>query len=228
MPIETAQLGADCGESRTLGASIAFSTALVLALFVFWSAASGPRSAHMAAHIFVMNALAPIMALGAARCGFLHGVFGWGRALAAGAILQIAILYAWHAPGVIAGVENRPIAHAAMHMALFASAFAFWLAILSLAAAALWRGVLALAVTGKLACLLGALLLLAPRLIDRGAGGGSGDALDDQHMAGLMMLAACPFCYLLTAVGAASKWLRFIEARASRLDSPPMPTSGTY
>lgn len=199
-------------------AGVAFAAALIFTLFAAWSgAAFGPRSAHMASHILTMNGVAPLAAIGWARLRPARGAFAADRALIAGFVLQIGVFYAWHLPGLAGTGESRAFFHAAMHFALFGSAFLFWAAILSLEGAALWRGMIALTLTGKLACLLGALLLLAPRLVDGGAEAGSVEALDDQRMAGLLMLVACPLCYLATAVHMAAKWLSGVEARAARL-----------
>lgn len=206
------------GASRGYLASVALVVALISALFATWSdAALGPRSAHMALHIVTMNAIAPLAAIGWARHGPARGIPASDRALVAGVLLQIGVLYAWHLPGVGGSGEGRPFFHAAMHLALLSSAFLFWAAILSLEGAALWRGLMALIVTGKLACLLGVLLLLAPRLLDGGAGAVPEVALDDQRLAGLIMLAACPVFYLATAVYMAAKWLNGVEAGAARL-----------
>lgn len=205
--------GASCGYL----ASVALVGALMSSLFATWSdAAPGPRSAHMALHLVTMNALAPLAAIGWARLRPARGVPAVDRALVAGLVLQIGVLYAWHLPGVVGAVEGRPFFHAAMHLALFGAAFLFWAAILSLEGAALWRGAMALILTGKLACLLGVLLLLAPRLLDGGAGAAADAALDDQRLAGLIMLAACPVFYLATAVHMAAKWLEGVEAGAPR------------
>jgi putative membrane protein len=198
--------------------SVAFLAALMLALLATWSdAALGPRSAHMAFHIVTMNVIAPLAAIGWARLGPARGIPAPDRTLIAGLVIQIGILYAWHLPGVVGISEGRLFFHAAMHLALLGSALLFWAAILSLEVAALWRGFMALILTGKLACLLGVLLLLAPRLLDGGAGAASEVALDDQRFAGLIMLAACPLFYLATAVHMVTKWLNGVEAGAARL-----------
>lgn len=199
-------------------AGAVFVAALIFTLLATWSAAVfGPRSAHMASHILTMNVVAPLAGGGWGRRRLAKGVCASNRALVAGFTLQIVVFYAWHLPGVVGTGQSHPYFHAAMHLALFASGFLFWAAILSLEDAALWRGVIALTLTGKLACLLGALLLLAPRLIGGDAGAGSVEALDDQRMAGLLMLAACPLCYLVIAVHMAAKWLSDVEAHAARL-----------
>ena len=75
----------------------------------------------------------------------------------------------------------------------------FWLsACLSEFLVQWWQAILALLVTGKLACLLGALLVFAPRPIY--AGPHHGFDLADQQMAGLLMLAACPMSYVLAGI----------------------------
>lgn len=206
------------GASRAYLATIALVAALIAALSSTWSdAVLGPRSAHMAFHIVTMNAIAPLAAISWARVGPVRGFPASDRALIVGLILQIGVLYAWHLPGVVGTGEGRPFFHAAMHLALLGSAFLFWAAILSLEEAALWRAVMALILTGKLACLLGVLLLLAPRLLDDSAGAASEAALDDQRFAGLIMLAACPLFYVATAVHITTKWLNGVEAGAARL-----------
>lgn len=199
-------------------ASIAFAVALIFAWFATWSdVAFGPRSTHMAKHLVAMNAIAPLAAIGWLRLGPPRGVPSMDRLLIAGFVMQIGVLYAWHLPGVVGTDESRPLLHTAMHLALLGSAFLFWAAILSLEGASLWRGVMALILTGKLVCLLGVLLLLAPRLLDGGTVAAPDVALDDQRLAGLIMLAACPLFYLATAVHMAAKWLIGVEATAARL-----------
>lgn len=199
-------------------ASAAFVAALIFALLAIWSgAAFGPRSTHMAYHIVTMAAIAPLAAIGWARFGPARGIPFMDRTLVAGLLLQIGVLYAWHLPGVVATAESRPFFHAAMHIALLGSAFLFWTAILSLQRVALWRGVMALILTGKLACLLGVLLLLAPGVLGGGVRAATDVELDDQRFAGLIMLAACPLFYLATAIHMATIWLKGVEAGATRL-----------
>ena len=208
--------GADCaGRSRECAIALrfGFSALLILALCgIFTATTPGPRSAQMAQHILTMNAIAPLMALGAATWFSPEGALSGRRWLAFGAVGQLCLFYAWHLPGVLAGAADRPLIHGAMHLALLCSSFLFWRAIFSLDAAALWFGVVTLALTGKLVCLLGALLLLARHPLD---GDFSASALHDQRMAGLMMLAICPFAYLFAAVDASVRWLRAVEARAA-------------
>lgn len=185
----------------------------------------GPRASHMATHIILMSALAPLLAVLSMRFASAP-VLATGRALAIVTAAQLALLYAWHAPGASAYVERHPTAHLLMHASLLTAALLFWLAILGDTGVARWRGVAALAITGKLACLLGVLLVFAPRVLDTSAaswGATTETMLADQRLAGLLMLAACPASYVLSGVWIASRWLLALEddrlrARSGRPD----------
>ena len=86
-----------------------------------------------------------------------------------------------------------------MHAVLSLSALLFWTCLLSLPDARRWHAIPALLLTGKLVCLLAALLVFAPRML---YGDHAHDlaALDDQRLAGLLMIAACPLSYLVAAI----------------------------
>lgn len=167
----------------------------------------------MATHIILMSALAPFLAVLSIRFASA-AVLTTGRALAIVTAAQLALLYAWHAPGAAAYTESHPAAHLSMHASLLAAALLFWLAILGDTGIARWRSVAALAITGKLACLLGVLLVFAPRVLDTSAaswGATTEMMLADQRLAGLLMLAACPASYVLSGVWIASQWLLALE-----------------
>jgi putative membrane protein len=90
----------------------------------------------------------------------------------------------------------------AMHGVLLAAAFSFWMLLLCLPDARRWHALPALLLTGKLVCLLAALMVFAPRAL-YGTGHAPGPLthpLDDQHLAGLLMIAGCPLSYLVAAV----------------------------
>jgi putative membrane protein len=81
----------------------------------------------------------------------------------------------------------------------------------------------ALLISGKLACLLGALLIFAPRLLLTSTVSGHNmhhgpvdhaTALADQHLAGLLMVVACPLSYVLTAVVLAAQTMSHLERSA--------------
>ena len=65
---------------------------------------------------------------------------------------------------------------------------------------------MALMVSAKLFCLLGILMILAPRALYAGHHGAAID-LADQHLAGLLMITACPLTYLALATFLAARWI---------------------
>ena len=151
---------------------------------------SGPVARHMATHIALMNVLAPLAAILVLRHMSRQSLST--RALWAAAVLQIMLLWATHAP---------PLHHAAVAPVLLAlllvSALAFW--VLVLGRREVWQSILALLMTGKLACLLGVLLIFAPRTLYPAA------SLPDQQLAGLLMVTACPLSYLVAGVALFSR-----------------------
>jgi putative membrane protein len=178
----------------------------------------GPAAAHMAEHIFLMNALAPAFAaLAVVIWARRAGIFASGRVLIAATTIQITLLWVWHAPFVLPLALSKPPMHLLMQTSLMAASTSFWFAVFSECGAARWRGVLALALTGKLSCLLGVLLLLAPRVLysdfasDEFGFTGADALLADQRIAGLLMLMACPLTYVLGGTVIAAKWLRDLE-----------------
>ena len=157
----------------------------------------GPVSAHMALHIGTMNLVAPLaaalIALGApVRASRPATVWMAG-------IIQLALLWAWHAPAVQQYLSLSPSATIMSHAVLFASALWFWWSLLRLAGPARWQGIGVLLVTGKFACLLGVLLTFSPRLLHE-AHGAHETTISDQQLAGLLMITACPLSYLVAAV----------------------------
>jgi len=163
----------------------------------------GPLSLHMTVHIACMNVVAPLVALTLSRVeAAALRVWSTPLLLWLATVLQLAILWAAHSPYVHHAQQAAPVAAIALHAVLFCVALVFWLSILG-SSAHPWQAMLALLVSGKFACLLGALLTFAPRPLFTTHAGHHGDAaalLADQHLAGLLMIAACPLSYVLTAV----------------------------
>lgn len=178
----------------------------------------GPLSHHMATHIALMNVAAPLTAL--AVIPYLPS----GRISAVGllwaTVLQIVLLWSWHLPPLLTAASESAALTALMHGSLFAAALYFWLAVFSQRDSRQWSSILAVLVTGKLVCLLGALLIFAPRTLfsfSAGLHGGhrgiGASSLDDQQLAGVMMVIACPLTYVLAGVVIAARWLDDLDRK---------------
>jgi putative membrane protein len=205
--------------------AVVVSALAVLALggFVSFLIVLGPLSTHMAMHIAMMNVLAPLC------------VMGWWivdpvepKEVAAGRIwlataAQMTLLWTWHVPVVQATAMASLLLQFALHGSLFIAALMFWHAVLP-SPHVRWQSILALLLTAKLTCLLGALLTFAPRVLyvaDAGSLPGHGvhrspmlPTLDDQQLAGLLMIAACPLSYVLAGIVLAAQILNDL-ARAT-------------
>ncbi len=169
----------------------------------------GPLTRQMVLHLGVMNVAAPLLALGLSRP---LAVPPW---MSAG--LQMALLWAWHLPAVQQAAAGQPLLQAGMLGLLGLAALAFWSAIVRSVGDGRWTALAVLLVTGKLACLLGAVLILAPRdlyglpglALALCAAGPSTPA--DQHLAGLLMVTACPLSYLVAGVALAARALADLD-----------------
>lgn len=177
----------------------------------------GPISQHMLDHMALLGAAAPAGAWTLRR--LLPRVSGW--TLTAAAVVQIGLIWAWHLPPVLsAAVETSATAHAAMTGSLYLAGLLFWCAIVGLAERSLWQAILALLVTGKLFCLFAAVLVFSPRLLydvhavrAHHAAHAALSGLDDQQLAGLIMIAVCPLTYVAAGIAVAVRWFRSIETR---------------
>jgi putative membrane protein len=180
----------------------------------------GPLSTHMAVHIASMNVAAPLLAAALIRARPSTDVRASPLGLWSATILQLVLLWAAHSPALHHAAHGSPLILAAMHASLFVSALAFWMNI-ARPNGSRWQAMLALLVSGKLACLLGVLLIFAPRLLfaapdaehlGHGAATDVAPALADQHLAGLLMIAACPLSYVLAAVVIAAQTVLSLDA----------------
>jgi putative membrane protein len=158
----------------------------------------GPLAGQMALHIALMNVVAPMTAV------LLTRQVGLGRAstLWVVAAIQIAVLWAWHAPALQRYAMGSHAVQAVMHASLLAIGFLFWRGLVRLAPGSRWHAIAVLLLTGKFACLLAVLLIFAPRLLyDFPAHASSAvAALADQQLAGLLMAAACPLSYVVAGM----------------------------
>lgn len=206
------------GTVRRGGAALWWGVLLTVAVAggaLFALAQTGPLARMMAGHILLMNVVAPLLAV------LLRGRRpAGGRTLLAASLLQLALLWATHLPALTALLHGpMMLVPAAL---LFASALWFWRAVLGQQGARRWRGLLALLLTGKFYCLLGVLLVFAPRPLYPGQAPAS-LLLADQQQAGLLMTVACPLSYVLAAVIIAAGWVAALETGSS--DRRPGPAS---
>lgn len=180
-------------------------------------------SQHMLMHIVAMGIIAPGIAFASTRHGRLQASQSM---LGLATLLQIALLWAWHAPGIFAKTVNDPALFAAMHVSLLLVAIWFWVQVLAAARCRSWAPMAALLTTGKLFCLLGLLLAFAPRtlyaqagLVETCLGTFEISSLADQQIAGLLMLTACPIIYVAAATGISARLLN--HAREAQWLPPP-------
>lgn len=174
----------------------------------------------MTAHIVAMNIIAPISALIARQLFPERWGLSTPGSIGLATIVQIVLLWAWHIPALVVSAATSPAVMIAMHLSLLAAALWFWICVIKEADDSRWRSIGALLITGKLFCLLGVLLVFAPRPIYTAAFGlhaGAGHAkalahmMPDQQFAGLLMLIACTFTYLLASVVVATRWIAQID-----------------
>lgn len=187
------------------------SAAGVLVLAVALASESGALTRHMATHVVLMNALAPGLAL-----ALLARAPRLGQATAATLVLstlaQLAVLWMVHAPALLHLAATRPAAAIIVQALLLLTALWFWISVLAQPAGQLWRALGALLITGKLFCLLGALLIFAGHPLAGHAQDAAG-TLADQQAAGLLMVVACPLSYVLAGVILTAHWLRGLQRR---------------
>ncbi len=173
----------------------------------------GPVSFRMMQHLALMNVAAPL--LGACLAARLKMPCGprwvWLAALA-----QMVLLWAWHVPSVQQATTLPGFETPLMVFLLTAAALAFWTLLLHPSTADGWAAPVVLALTGKLSCLLGALLIFAPRDLYQLRGAVSlcapgASSLEDQHLAGLLMVTACPLSYLVAGVALIARLLALQE-----------------
>ena len=79
-------------------------------------------------------------------------------------MMQIVLLWTWHVPSMQRSTMEFGTLQILMHGSLFLAALYFWTLLLTRRHAR-WQAIFLLLLTGKLSCLLGALLIFAPRLL---------------------------------------------------------------
>lgn len=179
--------------------------------------ALGPLSQHMMDHIALLGGAAPLSAW--MLRNYLPQVTG--QALVFVAALHIALIWIWHLPPIFTASQTSTYTHLTMTISLFLAGLLFWCAIVGLAMRSKWQAILGLLVTGKLFCLFAAVLVFSPRLLYDLSAGHGGHAhhvahttfsgLEDQQLAGLIMIAICPLTYVAAGVAIAARWIASLE-----------------
>jgi putative membrane protein len=189
-------------------------TAGVAALAVAWLPSPwnvhGTLAGHMLQHLVVMNIAALLFAV--ACRPRVRGM------LMAASLLQIALLWGWHVPPVHAAASHSLLLMALMQASLLAIAFLFWSALLAHPVEKSWQAILAGLITAKAFCLFGAVLCFARHPLysahaDHGAGHLS--PMDDQQLAGLLMMASCAVVYVAAAVVLFVRWINQMSLTAN-------------
>lgn len=221
---------------------------LALGLALVWpldALADSLFAAHMGQHLVLMLVAPPLLIVAAPLAPALHALpphwrttaltparFNWlrwfGRRLlrpGTATLLQLVALYAWHTPGAIAAALDNDVVHSAMHASLLGTALLFWWAIIRAGRIGYGWGILMLLISAKLSGLLGALIAFAPTPLypaygDRPAAWGL-SLLEDQQLAGTLMLAIGGMAYVLTAVVLVAAFLAAMERRIPTVRAGP-------
>ena len=213
---------------RALPAIASVAAVAVAGVAVFSFLDPGPLSRHMAWHIALMNIAAPLVAI-----ALTHRYLASAERnvpLWVVSTIQIVLLWAWHAPWALRSVMEFQLPQVLMHGSLFLAALLFWTLLLGLSHKARWQSIFMLLLTGKLACLLGVLLIFAPRLIypaNQHAFSHSAMAdLSDQQLAGLLMITACPLSYLIAGVVIAAQMITDLGRRSGASEGRKLSVAG--
>jgi putative membrane protein len=195
----------------------------ILLLLVAWAGplpglAHSSFTAHMALHLIVITAAAPLIAIGLGgtrmeyallATGLLNPIFA--------SVLELFVVWAWHAPVLHAISRAESVVFGFEQLSFLLAGILLWLSAFGRAGDIVKRagaGVLALLMTSMHMTLLGALLVLSrrPFYAHHGSHGDGPAALADQQIGGLLMLAVGGSVYL-----AAGLWL-LVRILRSKLD----------
>ncbi|MEO1961392.1 MAG: SDR family NAD(P)-dependent oxidoreductase [Paracoccus sp. (in: a-proteobacteria)] len=192
-------------------------------------------SAHMAQHITLMGLAAPLLVLGQPLATMTRALpRGWQRRLAALAgtaiwrrghdlltatgvatALMLGVFLFWHAPPALAVALDDDLVHAVMHGSIFAAALAFWTMIARVRDRGFGVRIVALFVCFKFSLILGALLTFSGRALYP-VYGSRPDAwgltpVEDQQLAGVLMMTAAAMMYLVAALVVAAAWFASMD-----------------
>ena len=170
-------------------------------------------SSHMLLHLGVVVAAAPCVALGLARLGRVRpGGQVWVAAACAASLLELVVVWGWHAPALHEAASLVPWVFAAQQASFLLAGVLVWLpGFAAQGRAAAGGGTLAMLLSFMHMSMLGVLLTTAPRLVyapEVCLGGFGLSPLDDQRLGGIMMAAGGGVPYLVGGVFFARRLLR--------------------
>ena len=175
----------------------------------------GSHSAHMILHMGVVAVAVPLVALGLAPA-LSRGRLAAGAPafLATATMIDLVVVWGWHLPAFQSAARASG-GILALEQASFAlAALLVWLPAL---AGPAFAGALALFFTAMHMTLLGVLIAVSPLPLHAHEGLQAGlwglDAMRDQELGGIVMLAVSGSVYLLAGLWLAARGLRPAEAR---------------
>ena len=167
-------------------------------------------SLHMAQLIVMLNFAAPLLVLGAPLQVMVRALpAAWRRraahfvprpGLVMAALLQQAVLWAWHTPrGIALSLESDAV-HIAMHATLLVAALLFWTAVLRPRGARYWAPIAALLLTLKITGAVCIVMMLQDAVVYPAYDAG----IDDEHLGWGFMMIAGTLSYLGAGVALVS------------------------
>ena len=192
--------------------------------------------AHMTEHEILMLVAAPLLALSrpsglllwglpracrrgigrTSRNGIIRGTWRFATDPIAATVIHGGLVWVWHLPVLFDAAVRDEGMHTLQHLCFFGSAVLFWWAMFFGRAQHRGFGLaapLALFATATHSALLGALLVVAPRVLyvvyDI-----HGSALEDQQLAGLIMWVPTGIVYTLAGLALMALWLGASAARS--------------
>jgi putative membrane protein len=204
------------------------------------AAAEASFALHMAQHMLLIVIAAPLMALGNFGVVALTALPGrvrvpLGRSFASAPLRRVrawlfavplatavhgVVVWLWHAPRLYDAALAEPLIHYLEHLTMFGTAVVFWWSALGAGRRGMLgygAGVGALFLTMLHSGLLGILITLAPAPLYAAYAGSTPWAtlspLEDQQLAGIVMLIPGGLVYLMGGLGLLAVWLGAAEAR---------------
>jgi putative membrane protein len=166
-------------------------------------------AAHMALHLAVVAAAAPLLALGLVRA-----LPRASPVLAApvAATTEMVAVWAWHVPALCTAARGTAWGFAAEQATWLAVGLLLWASVLAPGRDGPWAGIVALLLTAMHMALLGALIAFAPRLLYPALVTPEAlpfglDARADQALGGVAMLAVGGTVYAVAALALAARQL---------------------